>query len=392
MSADTTKKNPLIEPIRGFVREHVLGREQQLDAGGELPLDIYEAFRKAGLANWWLPESYGGHGLSLEQSVDIVAELAYGDAGLAFAFFLPILSTSVIEQFGSEEQKQRYLPALAKSGGSCATMASEEKAGSELIRTEALARGSAEEGFKLSGDKYFSTNADTAELLIVYARIAGPTPAYGAFLVPRSADGIRIVRRWEMNGLRASGTYELELRDCPAESQLAGNGLRILEVGLNSSRTLMAACAVGIARRVRDVCLGYARNKEIKNTKLFNNHVFGAKLGQMEAELDGMMAVCRTAAREMDEIASREDAAKVFFREGTLKSVIVAKMLCGQLGWKIASVGSESLGGLGYTHDSIIGKLLRDVRYVSLVEAGDDVLRDLVFSRHVLPRFMSEIE
>lgn len=392
MGADWTMSTPVVEQIRGFVREHVLGREQQLDGGDELPLETYQAFRDAGLANWWLSARYGGHGLSLEQSVDVVAELAYGDAGLAFAFFLPILSTSVIEYFGSEEQKLRYLPGLAKSGGACATLASEKEAGSELIRTETAAAGDAAKGYRISGRKFFSTNADHAELLIVYTRVAGPPPSFGAFLVPRSADGIRVLRRWPMNGLRASGTYEIELKDCPPESQLSGNGLRILEVGLNSSRTLMAACAVGIGRRVRDVCLEYARDKEIKNTKLFNNHVFGAKIGQMEAELDGMMAICRTAARELDQIASQPDAAKIFFREGTLKSVIVAKMLCGQLGWKIASLGSESLGGIGYTHDSIIGKLLRDMRYVSIVEAGDDVLRELVYSRHVLPRFMAEAE
>ncbi|MFD2349995.1 acyl-CoA dehydrogenase family protein [Nonomuraea ferruginea] len=72
-------------------------------------------------------------------------------------------------------------------------------------------------------------------------------------------------------------------------------------------------------------------------------------------------------------------------RVGTLKSALTTKMFCGQTGWQIASAASEMFGGLGYTHEAVIGKLLRDMRYVSIVEGGDDVLRDLVFSRYVVP-------
>jgi alkylation response protein AidB-like acyl-CoA dehydrogenase len=374
--------------IRGFVQEHVLGREQALDVRGELPLACYEAFVAADLANWWLPRRLGGRGIRLEQSVDVVAELAYGDAGLAFAFFLPILGTTAIDLFGSDEQRQRYLAELSRSGAFCATMASEAVAGSELIRmtTEATP---GDGGYRVTGEKFFSTNAELADFFVVYARLEGTTPAFGAFVVPRDAEGIQIVKRWPTIGVRAAGTYELSLDGCPAAQPLTGNGLRILEVALNASRTLMAASAVGVGRRIRDTCLAYAATKEIKGTSLLENPVFIAKLGQMEADLQAMLSVCRTAAREFDEIIATQAAADRFMHVGTLRSVIVAKMLCGQLGWKIASMGSEMLGGLGYTDESLMGKLVRDMRYVSIVEAGDDVLRELMFSRHVLPAFLS---
>jgi alkylation response protein AidB-like acyl-CoA dehydrogenase len=94
---------------------------------------------------------------------------------------------------------------------------------------------------------------------------------------------------------------------------------------------------------------------------------------------------CLTAAREYDTIAAGAHAGDEFMRIGTLKSALSAKMFCGQTGWQVVSTASEMFGGAGYTNELLVGKLLRDVRYVSIVEGGDDVLRDLVFSRYVVP-------
>jgi alkylation response protein AidB-like acyl-CoA dehydrogenase len=276
---------------------------------------------------------------------------------------------------------------MARSGAFCATVASEREAGSELVRMATAARPSGT-GWRIDGEKYFSTNAEVADFFLVYARLAGPGDAFGAFVVPRDAPGLSIVKRWPTIGVRAAGTYELSLRDCPSDAQLAGNGLRILEIGLNASRTLMATSALGVGRRIRDLCLAYAEQKALKGGLLIENPVFAARLGQIQIDLDVMAAVCRAAARDFDEIKARSNAAELFMRTGCLRSVIVAKTTCGQLGWRIAGWGSEMLGGLGYTEESLIGKLVRDMRYVSIVEAGDDVLRDLMYTRHVMPAYL----
>ena len=96
-----------------------------------------------------------------------------------------------------------------------------------------------------------------------------------------------------------------------------------------------------------------------------------------------MRHVCRGAAREFDLIMGEPDAAERFLRRGTLKSALTAKSFCGRTGWKIAGLGSEMFGGLGYTREMTIDKLVRDIRHVSIIEGGDDVLRDLVFHRYV---------
>ncbi|MBJ8338078.1 acyl-CoA/acyl-ACP dehydrogenase [Antrihabitans sp. YC3-6] len=376
-----------LKTVRQFAKTELGGGNTQWDQLEDKPAQVYEKFADAGLANWWLPERFGGRGLCLEDSVEIVNEIAYGDAGIAFTLFISVLGTSVVQLYGSDDLKDRYLKPMAADGSFCATMGSERRAGSELAKIETVARREGDD-LVISGPKYFSTNADFADFLIVVARAHDDPDGHLAILVPRGTPGVEIVKRWDVNGVRASHTFEVNLDSCrvPAANQLAGNGLRVLEIGLNASRILIAASAIGIARRIRDHCMDYAKSKQFRDTTLLDSPVFASRLGQMEMQIDVMKSHCLKAARDYDAIMRRDDAATVFARQGTLKSAVTAKMFCGQTGWDIASVGSEMFGGLGYTSELPIGKLLRDMRYVSIIEGGDDVLRELVFGRYVIPK------
>jgi alkylation response protein AidB-like acyl-CoA dehydrogenase len=380
------KQPEYIRTVQSFARRELIGKDGYLDSLADAPLPLYERFGGTGLANWWLPKDVGGLGLQLEESVHIVAELAYADAGAAFTLFIPVLTTSMVSWYGSDELKERYLGRLVADNGFCATLGSEHAAGSELALITTTARRDGET-LVLNGQKAFSTNTGFAQFLVVIARVADEPSGYVAVLVPRDTPGIRIDKRWDVIGLRSSATYQVTLTDVrvPASHLLRGNGLRLLEVGLNASRILIATTALGIARRVRDLCMEYGKTKSVKGSPLANNAVFASKLGQFEMQIDVMVNQCLAAARAYDAIAARPDAGDEFLRLGTLKPAITTKMFCGQVGWQIAATASEMFGGLGYTHDSVIGKLLRDVRYVSIVEGGDDVLRDLVYSRYVIP-------
>ncbi|MFG2848967.1 acyl-CoA dehydrogenase family protein [Kitasatospora sp. NPDC048296] len=376
----------VLRAVKEFARKELLDNAGQLDALAEAPLPLYEEFAGTGLMNWWLPKDDGGAGIGLEDSIDIVSELAYGDAGAAFTLFISVLGTSMVSLYGSDELKERHLKPMAGSAAFCATLGSEQAAGSELgnITTTATLQGS---NYVVSGQKFFSTNSGFADFLVVVAKSAAEPSGYVAVVVPKDTPGVRIVKRWDMIGLRASATYQVTLEGCrvPATNALHGPGLRLLEIGLNASRILIATTAVGVARRIRDLSMEYGRTKRLGGAALTENAVFASKLGQMEMQIECMKSVCKAAAREYDAVMQSPDAATQFVRQGTLKSALAAKMLCGQIGWDIAGVGSEMFGGLGYTNEMLIGKLVRDMRYVSIVEGGDDVLRDLMFNRYVLP-------
>jgi alkylation response protein AidB-like acyl-CoA dehydrogenase len=375
-----------LQRVRDFARRELVDQQPYLDSSADAPLPLYRRFHEAGMSNWWLPEESGGLGLGLEQSVDIVSELSYGDAGAAFTLFISILGTSMVSLYGSEEVKKRYLAPMAADGTFCATLGSEQAAGSELARitTTAVRQGG---DLVVTGEKFFSTNSGFADFLVVIAKSGDNPGEQVAIVLPRDTPGVRIAKRWEMIGLRSSGTYQVSLQGCrvPAENALTGHGLRLLEFGLNASRILIATTAVGIARRIRDLCMDYAKSKSVRGSALTANPVFAAKLAQMEMQIEVMRNQCRAAAREYDAVMALPDAAGEFLRRGSLKSALTTKMFCGQAGWEVASTGSEMFGGLGYTQETIIGKLMRDMRYVSIVEGGDDVLRDLVYSRYVVP-------
>ncbi|GAA3465982.1 acyl-CoA dehydrogenase family protein [Nonomuraea roseola] len=380
------KQPAYLRAVQGFARRELAGKDAYLDSLADAPLPLYERFAATGLANWWLPKEIGGLGLGLEESVRITAELAYADAGVAFTLFIPVLTTSMVTWYGSEELKERHLGELVAGNGFCATLGSEHAAGSELARITTTARHEGDT-IVLDGQKAFSTNTDFARFLVVVARAQDDPSGYLAVLVPRDTPGVTVDKRWDVIGLRSSATYQVSLSGVrvPKGNVLRGNGLRLLEVGLNASRILIAATALGVARRVRDVCMEYGATKTVKGAPLTGNAVFAGRLGQFEMEIEVMANQCMAAARAYDAIAARPDAGEEFLRVGTLKQALTAKMFCGQTGWRIASAASEMFGGLGYTHESVIGKLLRDMRYVSIVEGGDDVLRELVFSRYVVP-------
>ncbi|WP_257134660.1 acyl-CoA dehydrogenase family protein [Streptomyces sp. ms115] len=376
----------LLERVRTFVHAEVLPRTDHLDSLPEAPTRESARLHEAGLANWWIPAAYGGQGVPLVDSVDIVSELAYGDAGFAFGSFLSILGTTMLQLCGDDELVREPLERLARDGGVCAILASEEEAGSELARISTTFRRDGDR-LVLDGDKYFSTNADAAGLLLVVARDAEDAADFRVLLVPRDTPGVEIVKRWDMVGMRGSATYRLRLQDCsvPAAHTLRGNGLRNLEMGLNASRILIASTAIGVSRRVRDLCMEYAAVKQVKGARLADNAVFAGKLGQIEMLIDVMRHQCRAAAAEFDRYLSGAEPASALYRTGTLRSALAAKMYCGQAGWQVATTGSEMFGGLGYTHDHPVGKLVRDLRYVGLVEGGDDVVRDLLYTRFVVP-------
>jgi alkylation response protein AidB-like acyl-CoA dehydrogenase len=383
----TDRLQEILPRVRAFAQSELVPHQAHLDSLPELPLAQLRTLHDLGLANWWLPERFGGMGLGLEDSVDIVSELAYGDAGVAFTAFISILSTTGVLLYGSEEVRQDYLAPLAANGGCSAALVSERGAGSDLTRIATTAAQVGDE-IVINGEKLFATNAGFAGFHVVFARSAANPQEHLAVVVPGDHAGVRVAKRWEMIGLRSSGTYQVSLERCrvPSEGVLDGPGLRILEAMLNASRILIASTALGIGRRIRDECMDYARRKRLGTTPLTDNAVFAAKLGQMEMDLDAMRHVCRAAAREFDAIMRHSDAAEELLRIGTLRSALTAKSFCGQTGWKIASVGSEMFGGLGYTREMVIDKLLRDVRHVSIIEGGDDVLRDLVFNRFVVPQ------
>ncbi len=365
---------------RDFAAEHLIGNELEL-VRGDPPRAIHRAFAEAGMANWFI-------GASMAESVEVVAQLAFAEAGVAFALFNSILAWTAIDTLGSPEQRRVLEAALREGTTFCSTAAAELECGSELTRMQTTVQREGDH-LVVMGTKSFATNAADAAYFLVATRHADDAPGYPAVLIPRETAGLRVGQRWRTAGLHGVGIHEVHFDGCRVPASLASeaNGLRVLEAGLNATRILHAATALGIAHRVMHSCLGYAASKTVANAPLFDHQVFVNKMGAMEADLETMAMLCRSAARDLDEPPA---AGSIPRAPGSArKSALVAKLTCADLGWRVASMGSTLLGGLGYCDSSLMPKLLQDMRYVSVVEGGEDVVRQLLFSRFVRPRWLN---
>jgi len=345
---------------------------------------VWAQFHAAGLSNWWVPTQFGGRAVSLRNSVDLVARLAYHNPGFAFTAFLSILPARMLELYGDPDLARSYLTEMVSAGSFGAALGSETIAGSELTGTRTTFRREAGM-LVLNGEKAFSTNLAGARFSLVLARNEEDNRDFSMILVPPGTPGFEVGERWAMSGLHGTGTFSARFGHCavPANHELIGNGIRILEVGLNASRILMAAISIGVTRRVRDLSMEYAEKKQLAGRPLSQNAVFAARMGQLEADLESLKSVCWRSGTDYDDLYSGPDPAAAFRRQGVLKSAITAKMHCGQTGWRIVSTASEGFGGLGYTEPHPIQRLMRDMRHISIVECGDDVLRELIYGRYV---------
>jgi alkylation response protein AidB-like acyl-CoA dehydrogenase len=194
-----------VKDVRAYARAELLGHEAELDSRAPAPAPHYARFAETGLANWWLGKEHGGPGHGLEDSVRIVSELAYGDAGTAFTLFIPILATSMLQWYGAPELRERWLGELSEHNLFAATLGSEHEAGSELARISTTARRDGDD-LVLDGVKAYSTDTDFARFLIVVARVADDASGFVAVLVPRETAGVTIDKRWDVIGLRSSAS------------------------------------------------------------------------------------------------------------------------------------------------------------------------------------------
>ena len=381
LSAETTLNGfTLRKRANQFALEYA-EREGEFKTYPEPPWEAYRALREKGLINWWVSQELGGPGISVSDGVKMVEELAWLDAGIAFASFTSILAGRCITLFGNDVHKE-FVMRQYQSGGFAALAASEHEAGSELMRMDVTAtrKGSV---YAINGVKAYCTNADFADYVVVIASVPDETPAFRALVVPRNTPGLSIVKRWSMWGLAASCTYELKFEDCQVSEDLAidGNGFQILETALITSRLLVASLAVGISSRIRDLYMGYSESKSLKGSTLAKNPVSIAKVGQMQIYIDAMRMVCESAAQEYDQIFAMQDRVRRLRRSTTMKAV-AAQQICGELGWKIASEGTISFGGMGYTTEHLMHKLAQDMRFVTLLEAGKEVAREIAYGRY----------
>ena len=365
------------DTLREFAREELAPHAAAWDREHRFPREALRALGSLGALGVVVPERWGGAGLDYLSLAVALEEIAAGDG--ATSTIVSVQNSVVcgpINGFGTDAQKHRYLPSLARGetlGCFCLT---EPHTGSDAsaIATRAERRG---DGYVLNGVKQFITTGANADVAIVFAvthRDAGKR-GISAFIVETRTPGYVVARVEDKLGQRASDTAQIVFEHCevPAASLLGGegDGYRIALANLEGGRIGIAAQSIGMARAALEAALAYARERHAFGKPIAEHQAVAFRLADMATQVD--------VARQMAwHAAALRDAG-----EPCLKEASMAKLFASEMAERVCSDALQIHGGYGYVADFPVERIYRDVRVCQIYEGTSDIQR-LVISRALL--------
>ena len=363
--------------VRDFSTKEILPHVMEWDEAQHFPRDTFSRMGELGLLGMLVPEAYGGAGLGYFEYVAAIEELASvcGAVGLSMAAHNS-LSTNHILTFGTEEQKQRWLPQLASGEHIGAWGLTEAGTGSDAMRMRCTAVREGDE-WVLNGTKNWITHGITAEVAVVLVRTGELLDSHGitAMVVERGTPGFRGGKKEDKLGMRASETAELVFEDCrvPAANVLGEVGEGFIQAMkiLDGGRISIAALSLGIARGAFDAARNYAKQREQFGQPIAHFQGIGFKLADMAVGIE--------AARNLVQKAcwAKENGGDVT-RLGAM-----AKYQASEMCVEVATDAIQVFGGYGYTKEFPVEKHYRDAKLCTIGE-GTSEIQKLVISRGLI--------
>ncbi len=377
--------------IQGLAREFAEGeiapRAAEWDRRRAFDRDILDRLAGLGFLGMMVPERYGGLELDLPTYLVAFEELARGDAALSLTIHIqngpvPI----VLLERGTDEQKSRWLPALASGEKIAGFALSEAGAGSDPASMTTRAR-QVDGGWEISGEKKWVTNGGLADVMLVFARTGGSEAGgreIGAFLVDTDAPGYRVGRREKTMGLRASETVEVALQAVRVSGdRLVGNpahGLKYALEALDLGRLGIGAQAVGIARAALEHAIAYSRERHQFGRPIAGFGAIRSKLAAMATRVAASRALVMEGARAWE----NRVAGDVGDVSVTARSAM-AKLMASETAAWVTEEAVRIFGGYGFMREFPVEKLMRDAKVTEIYEGTSEILR-LVIGRSLTVR------
>ena len=357
---------------RKLGRERVAPNAARYDEAEQYPEDSIAALIDAGLYGIWVPEAYGGSAMGALALALVCEEIAAACASTGTQYLDQALGGIPIVLAGSEEQKKRFLPALASGEQLCAFSLSEPAAGSDAagLRTSAVRRGN---HYVLNGSKQWCTNGDHADVITVFATLDASKGARGitAFLVETDTPGFSVGKKEKKLGIRASPTVALHFSDCavPAANRLGaeGEGFKVAMRTLDVTRPATGALGLGIAQAALDAAVGYAKERQ----------QFGKPIGAFQGIqfMLADMAMAVHAARLMIHHCARQLDAGI---TGNTYEASMAKCFAADTAMKVATDAVQIFGGYGYTREFPVERYMRDAKIMQIYEGTNQIQRVVI--------------
>lgn len=368
----TPIQTQLRDLARKFAQKELLPIIEEDERTERFRPELIRKLGELGLTGVPLPEAYGGAGLGSSECAVVIEELAAVNAGYAVSVSVTGLTQSILAVFGNEEQKRKYIPALAAGHAIGAFSLSEPGSGSDAgaLRTTARRDGN---DYVLKGTKQWVTQGDIAETFIVMARTGGPgAKGVSSFILEKGMAGFSCGKRERKMGWHTSHTMELILNEVrvPAANLLAneGDGFKIAMTALDSGRINIGAASLGIARAALAVATNHANQRE----------QFGKPIGEFQGVsfMLADMAVQLDAARLLVQRAAwLKDQGQAFTTEAAM-----AKLYATDMAMKVTTDAVQILGGSGYTQEFPVERYMREAKVMQIVEGTNQIQR-LVIGR-----------
>jgi len=380
MALDLETREQLIDTVRRFVSERLRPIEAKVAEDDAIPAEVIEEMKGLGLFGLSIPEEFGGLDLSMEDECLVGVELGRTSPAFRSAFGTNVgIGSQGLVMFGTDAQKEKYLPGIASGEIITSFALTEPEAGSDSanVQTRAVRDG---DHYVLNGSKRFITNANKADLFTVMARTDPAKPGGGgvsAFLVERNLPGLSVGKPEKKMGQQGAHICDVVFDNVrvPVDSRLGaeGEGFKVAMQVLDRGRLHISSVCIGVAERLITDCVAYATER-----KQFGQTISNFQLVQ------GMIADSKTevlAAKALTmETARKRDAGQSVTMEAA-----AAKYFASEMVGRVADRAVQIFGGAGYVADYGIERLYRDVRIFRIYE-GTSQIQQVVIARETLKR------
>ncbi len=376
MFALTSEQLAIQKMAREFAEKEIIPVAAEYDEQEKFPFPVMQKMWETGLLNYTVPEELGGAGLDTLTSAIVTEELGRGCAGVMTAAATNSLAFYPILLAGTEEQKKKFLPPITTTGKFASFCLTEPDAGSDAASVSTTAKA-VEGGYMLNGSKCFITSGDVADLYVVFATVDRSKGLKGltAFAVPKT-EGVTTGKKEIKLGIRASSTVVVNFDNVfvPKENMLGeeGRGFKIAMQTLDTSRPMVAAMAVGVARGAYEVALKYSKERVQFGQPIASFQMIQAMLADMATRIDAARLLVWRAAAMVD----RKEAS--FAKESAM-----AKMYAGDTAMDVSTNAVQILGGYGYSREYPVEKYMRDAKIMQIYEGTNQIQR-LVIAANIL--------
>ena len=383
-TVDSTEvRNQIIALVRDFVRREVEPIAQEYDNEDIYPQQLIEPMREMGLFGITIPEEYGGLGLDHTTFATIFEELSRGWMSVSGIIGTHHVLAHIVTNFGTDYQKEEYLPRLASGALRGGLALTEPDAGSDVQSGKTTARKDGEE-YVINGTKMFITNAEYGNVFAVMTKTdpdAQPRHrGMSCFIVEKPNPGIHVGQHLDKLGYRGLDSSELIFDNCRVGSEtlvggVEGQGFKQVMAGLETGRINVAARAVGVATAAFDAAIKYAQQREAFGKPIAQHQAIQIKLAEMATKIQAARLLTYDAAAKKDAGQERVDL-----------EVGMAKLFASEVCGEVAMEAMRIHGGYGYIKDFNVERYYRDAPLMIIGE-GTNEIQQLLIARRLLERY-----